>query len=128
MPQLIFQTGTKTMTKSLLVCLCACLMSVLAACSSTITTYKEYVGGRIVTADGGTRETIEGIEVWENGAPNRPFRVVGIVDDDRASGKIPRRHRLSDIAKKAKEAGGDAVVIYKEDSTLARIISNSYSS
>jgi hypothetical protein len=114
------------MAKLLLACLCACLISVIGACAST--TYKEYVGGRIVTAEGGTRETVEGIEVWENGAPNRPFRVIGIVDDKRSGGLIPRSMRLSDIAKKAKEGGGDAVVIYQEGSKLAGFISESYSS
>jgi hypothetical protein len=71
---------------------------------------------------------IEGVEVWENGAPNKPFRVIGIIDDERGGGRISRSSRLSDIAKKTKEAGGDGVIIYEEGSELAGFISNSYSS
>lgn len=102
------------------------LAVLLNGCTST--TYKEYVGGREVKGQGGTRELIEGVEVWENGAPNRPFRVIGIIDDHRGGGVIPRMSRLSDIAKKTKEAGGDAVIVYQEGSEIAGFISDSYSS
>lgn len=114
------------MRKVQLTFLAVCLATLLSACAST--TYKEYVGGREVTGQGGTREMIEGVEVWENGAPNRPFRVIGIIDDQRGGGVIPRMSRLSDIAKRTKEAGGDAAIIYQEGSEIAGFISNSYSS
>jgi hypothetical protein len=98
----------------------------LAGCAST--TYKEFIGGHEITGAGGTRQIVDGIEVWENGAPNRPFHVIGIVDDERGGGIIPRYSRLSDISKKARESGGDAVIIYQEGSEIAGFISDSYKS
>lgn len=110
------------MTKKLL--LATFLAAVLSGCATT--NYKEYVGGREVTGTGGAREMIDGMEVWSEGTPNRSFHVVGIIDDTRPGGPLPMASRLSDIVKKAKEAGGDAVLVYSEGSEVAGFVGNSF--
>ena len=105
-------------------CIAVAMAAVLAGCATT--TYKEYVGGKEVTGTGGAREMVDGMEVWTEGMPNRPFRVIGVIDDTRGGGRLPMASRLSDIAKKAKEANGDAVVIYREGSEVAGFVNNSF--
>lgn len=102
------------------------ISAALAGCAST--KYKEYVGGKEVVGTGGAREMIDGMEVWSEGTPNRKFRVVGIIDDERPGGLIPRATRMSDIVKKAKESGGDAIIVYNEGSQVAGFINNSFGS
>ena len=55
-----------------------------ASCASLVssTQYKEFVGGQVSTGNGGTKRVVEGVDVWENGEPNRPFRVIGIIEDE----------------------------------------------
>lgn len=104
------------------------LVATLAGCAHSNTTFKEYVGGREMNGTGGAREVVNGMEVWTDGTPNRRFRVIGIVDDERNGGVITRRGRIPAIIEKAKEAGGDAVVIYSEGSEVAGMVNNSFGS
>jgi hypothetical protein len=78
---------------------------------------------------GGTRLEKNGIEFWTSGAPSRPFRVLGIFTD-------ARKDRWWDgdalgsgsIARRAKEAGGDAVIVLSADTKLSGVSSfSSYS-
>jgi hypothetical protein len=104
------------------VLLCAALA--LAACATTV---KEYVGGQVITGTGGTREIVEGVEIWDNGSPPRAFRVIGILEDTRGAGILPMLSRKSDIASAVKKAGGDAVVVFQDGTELAGMINQSFS-
>lgn len=98
------------------------LFAVLAGCAST--TYKEFIGGGVVTGAGGTRESVDGMDVWENGAPPRPFRVIGVIDDVRGGGRVHQWGRMGDIVKVARAAGGDAVIVYADASEVSGYVSS----
>jgi hypothetical protein len=68
---------------------------------------------------GGTKVVVDGMEVWDNGDPPRKFKVLGIIDDQRPGGIIPMSQLRSDMVKKAREAGGDAVVQLSNQSQIA---------
>lgn len=58
--------------------------------------------------------SISGIEVWSEGAPARPFQILGTLTDDRLIGSYfgaSRTGYLKVIADGAKAAGGDAAVL-----------------
>jgi hypothetical protein len=51
------------------------------------------------------------MDMWTNGDPPRRFRILGIIDDERPGGLIPMAELKHDIVKKAREHGGDAVIL-----------------
>ena len=63
---------------------------------------------------GGACDVKEGIEIWKMGAPPRPYQIIGIIEDDRPGAVIPMATRPAQIAAKAKERGGDGVIIAGE--------------
>lgn len=54
---------------------------------------------------------VDGIDFWENGTPNRRFKVLGIIDHSRLHYVVALGSRDKAIAKAAKEHGGDAVIL-----------------
>lgn len=80
----------------------------LASCSTTFT---EYRGPDVARGTGGTVRVVEGIDFWENGTPDRSYRILGVIDDRREDGLLFRATRDRHIAAKAKEHGGDAVIL-----------------
>jgi hypothetical protein len=96
--------------------------ALLVACSST--TFTEYRGQGVRQGKGGTVRTAHGIEFWENGEPDRKYRIVGVIDDSRGSGLISQVKRDGAIAKTAREKGGDAVILLGRDKELSGIAGN----
>jgi hypothetical protein len=80
-------------------------------CSSTSTNYTAYEGGGTLEGTGGTRKTVDGIDIWDNGTPPRKYKVIGIIDDTRRKSVFGMSGYEEDLAKKAREAGADAIVI-----------------
>jgi len=67
---------------------------------------------------GGNRKMVDGVEFWISGDPPRRFQVLGAITDSRHEtgiwGAIRMSSLDSDIAKAAKNAGGDAVILTAE--------------
>ncbi len=89
--------------------LCAVLC---AGCAST--NYKAWHGGGVQTGPGGAMEVVQGVEVWTHGRPNRPYVVVGVIEDTRPGGIIPMAQRAGAVAKAAKAKGGDGLIVVNE--------------
>ncbi len=58
------------------------------------------------------------MEFWANGEPPRSYKILGIIDDARRSGWIAMSQFRSDIVKKAREVGGDAVILLSNQSQI----------
>jgi hypothetical protein len=77
------------------------------------------------TASGAPSRVVEGIEFFETTAPTRPYTVLGEMQDERyerggvAGMMISGIGQYSTIARKAKTAGGDAVVLVSADRQAA---------
>mgnify|MGYP005760461503 CR=1 FL=1 len=103
--------------------LIAATLIFLSACAST--EFKAYEGNnKTFTGNGGTKTTVNGIDIWDTGSPPRKFIVLGIIDDRRGSGPIPMYQLNSDIAKKVIEAGGDAAIQISSDTKITGYITN----
>lgn len=98
-----------TINKTITFIKIATVTFLLSGCMST--EYSPYVGSEILHGTGGTVKQQDGIDVWENGTPPRNYRIIGIIDDERGDGIIPQASKMEHIAAKAKEHGGDAVVL-----------------
>jgi hypothetical protein len=90
------------------------LTSVLLVSCAT-TNFTEYRGESVVRGKGGAVRKVEGIDFWENGDPNRKYRILGVIDDTRGDGLISRARKDTDIAEVARQYGGDAVVLIGSD-------------
>jgi hypothetical protein len=110
--------------KKLIMLLIGFSLSIIAGCATT--EYKSFEGkSNLFEGQGGTKVVIDGIEIWDNGEPPRKFQVLGIVDDERPGGIIPMSQLRSDIVKKAREVGGDAVIQLGSQSQIAGYYSSS---
>lgn len=94
------------------------IASLLAGCATT--EYKAFEGkSNVIEGKGGTKVVVNGMEIWDNGEPPRKFKVLGIIDDERPGGLIPMSQLRSDMVKKARDAGGDAVIQMNSQSQIA---------
>jgi len=101
-------------TASLIPLFALCIL--IAGCAST--NYTTFEGGREVEGTGGTKKTVDGIDIWNNGSPPRKFKIIGIIDDVRRQSLLGMAGYESALAKKAKEAGGDAIVFLDSHSDV----------
>jgi hypothetical protein len=95
----------------------------LAACATT--EFKTYEGARVVEGQGGTKVVVDGMEIWEYGEPPRKFKLIGLIEDSRPAGIIPMARLRGSIVKKARAAGGDAVIQITSQSRITGYYSNS---
>lgn len=94
------------------------VLPLVAGCATT--SYKPYEAkSNIFEGKGGTKVVFDGMEIWDNGDPPRRFTVLGIIDDQRPGGIIPMSQLRGDMVRKAREAGGDAIVQLSNQSQIA---------
>jgi hypothetical protein len=67
---------------------------------------------------GGTKTIVDGMEIWDTGGPPRKFKILGVIDDTRPSGPLPMSQLAATVVKRAKEAGGDAMVRLSSQSQI----------
>lgn len=94
-------------------------LTLAMGCSTTFTPAsapKRYVG------DGGTRQVVDGVELWTFGAPDRPFEIIGWIEDKRRSGVISRATFEGDVTRAAKQAGGDGLILLQRETRLRAIL------
>jgi hypothetical protein len=86
----------------------------------TSTDFQSWEGrNSVVEGRGGTRKVVDGMDVWTFGDPPRRFKVLGIIQDERPGGLIPMAKLKHDIVHKARENGGNAVILVSSASQLA---------
>ena len=73
----------------------------------------------VVQGRGGTKTVVDGMDFWTFGDPPRRFQVLGIIQDERGGGRIPMARLRHDIVQKARESGGNAVILVSSQSQLA---------
>jgi hypothetical protein len=84
----------------------------VTSCTKIRTNFTEYRGSSVIEGKGGTIRVVDGIDFWENGEPDRKYKIIGVIDDYRGEGLISRLvSRDVTIANMAREKGGDAVII-----------------
>lgn len=99
----------------------AVLPVVMLLCvSCTSTDFQSWEGrNSVVEGHGGTRKVVDGMDVWTYGDPPRRFKVLGIIQDERPGGIIATARLKHDIVEKARQNGGNAVILVSSASQLA---------
>lgn len=83
---------------------------VLSSCATTTFKSFETRGDGVIEGRGGTKTVQDGMDIWDYGDPPRRFKIIGIIEDERPGGIIPMAQLRSDMVKKAREAGGQALI------------------
>lgn len=93
------------------------LIFLLAGCSTTFLAYE----GRqdlIFEGVGGARTIVDGVDFWQHGDPPRTYQLIGYIKDKRGRGLISTLTKESNVATKAREFGGDAVIVLEANQTI----------
>lgn len=115
--------------KTCLAALVAAAMLTSPAIAKTKYEPLEFREPLILTGNGGSRMTKYEIDYWTSGAPPRRHQVLGLIRDNRGTGRIHGDAIGSKaVAKLVKEAGGDAVVIIDRNRRDTGVISGGQSS
>jgi hypothetical protein len=64
---------------------------------------------------GGASHQVGGIDFWTLGAPPRPYRIIGYIEDSRPGGPLPMASRLGSVAAQARAAGADGIIITSDN-------------
>ena len=104
--------------KTSLAVLAVLVLALVAGCATI--QYKPYEAkDNLFEGKGGTKVVVDGMEIWDNGDPPRKFKLLGIIDDQRPGGIIPMSQLHHDVVRKAREAGGNALVQIGNQSQIA---------
>ncbi|MGA0599356.1 hypothetical protein ACO2Q3_01475 [Caulobacter sp. KR2-114] len=93
--------------------------------------FLQYEGRNAVhEGQGGERKTIDGVDFWLRGDPPRRYQVLGSLSDRRHKTGIYGAIRMSgletDIARAARTAGGDAVILEGEQDEVTGVTGSSF--
>ena len=90
--------------------------------------FSPYESNNVFVGEGGTKEMVEGMELWTQGEPPRKYKLLGVIEDERADGPTARASYHHDIVKKARNVGGDALIQLSEKSKIEGYVINFESS
>jgi hypothetical protein len=100
------------------------LLVVMTGCALyNHTEFTEYRGPSEFQGQGGTVRTVDGIDIWQTGTPNRKFKILGLIDQSHYDNHtlisvIASATKDSELIKEAKAHGGDAVIILGSSSAI----------
>jgi hypothetical protein len=84
------------------------LAMLLTACATEFKVFE--AKNNVFEGAGGTKVVVDGMDVWDNGEPPKKFKILGFVEDERPGGPIYMAQLRGDVVRKARQAGGDAVI------------------
>jgi hypothetical protein len=104
---------------------------IVASCSSTSTHFTAYQDNTIFQGHGGVVRSVNGIEFWTDGSPDRKFKIIGVIASKQGTGQrlpgmlnqLTQLQQLvqsspeSHLAAEAKAHGGDAIIIIPHNRT-----------
>lgn len=92
-------------------------VSFLSGCATIVGTRTDFYpwqGDGIYQGDGGAVESVDGIEFWSIGEPNRPFKVIGYVTQSAKEGigynLVFGSLNRNELVKKVKENDGSGLI------------------
>jgi len=95
------------------------LAAAFLVCGCSTAKYEEFHSSDVVQGKGGELRDVDGMDFWENGDPDRKYKILGTIEESPKHhlplGRVSRLFSGSDdrdsaIAKVAHKKGGDAVV------------------
>ncbi len=112
------------MKQLLLLCLGIALAALPSGCALySNASYAEWSGPGIYTGTGGTKRTVDGIDIWQAGTPPCTYQLLGIVSQSNlqaanALSILANMDSENELVKQAKLHGGDAIVFLGQSSQV----------
>jgi len=88
----------------------------LTSCASV--NFTQYRSSEILQGKGGSIRVIDGVDFWENGEPDQKYKIIGVIDYKGNDAPISNLSMNTKIAKKAKENGGNGVILVSEEKEI----------
>jgi hypothetical protein len=86
----------------------------------------------IKEGEGGNKKVVDGVDFWVNGSPPHRFQILGALVDERWATGLYGMMRVAnlqhDIAKRARAAGGDAVILEDSHNSVWGVSSSTFGS
>lgn len=95
-----------------IIILSAVLVVLLVGCAQT--NYQQFEGRngpQIIEGQGGTKEVVNGYEIWDNGTPPHRYQVLGVVAIEDFDNVFGKQRIYNALSEQIKTAGGDAAVV-----------------
>ena len=92
----------------------------LMGCSAYQPDWSEYHGPSVMRGNGGTTTEVDGMEVWNEGTPPRPYRILGTMRSEGGRWS-DEDFELKLIAKAARTKGADALILLNSESRMEGI-------
>ena len=77
--------------------------------------YTNWRGDNVFQGDGGSVEIVNEVEIWENGAPNAKYKIVGVIDYKGRDALIQNKLKHGRLTKKALEYGADGLILMNDE-------------
>ena len=83
--------------------------------------FEPYSGPNEFTGQGGSKRTVDGIDIWDTGSPPQRFRILGYIfqrnlDNGSVMSVLANLDTQHEIVKQAKLAGGNAIIFEAQNS------------
>ena len=89
-------------------------VSVVLLVGCAHTNYQQFEGRngpQIIEGQGGTKDVVNGYEIWDNGTPPRRYQVLGVVSVEDFDNVLGKRRIRNALSEQIQAAGGDAAVV-----------------
>ena len=106
-------------------------VAALAAPAYASTQMLAYEGPDAVKqGQGGEKKVVDGVDFWLEGSPPHRFQVLGVLEDERWKTGLIGAIRMSslehDMARSARQAGGDAVILTNAQDNLRGVVGSTF--
>ncbi len=107
--------------------LCALFAATVLLCGCSSTKFTAYQGTDVIQGKGGAVRSVDGLDFWYDGDPDRKYKILGVLEDSSGHriplGPLSRFSKVfsessdkdSAIAQAARKRGADAVVAVSGD-------------
>ncbi|NWK77231.1 hypothetical protein [Aquitalea sp. LB_tupeE] len=105
-----------------LACLILCTTLLQACTTSDYTMFEYRNGSKIIDGEGGSKRTVDGVEIWDAGDPPHRYRIMGMIrvsDYDMAYVNTTMLHA---IAQQVRHSGGSAAILLNSNGGMRTAI------
>lgn len=98
-------------------------LTIISCAAYSNTSFSAWNGASEYVGKGGTKRTVDGIDIWEVGDPARKYQVLGLltqrnVQNGSVVSTLAAMNSESDLVAAAKKAGGDGILVLSADSQI----------
>jgi hypothetical protein len=96
----------------------------IAGCASMLTVdYQPYEAKtNLFQGEGGTKVTVDDIDLWANGTPSSKFSILGIATIEIGAGSPDESATRSAVAAKVKQMGGNGAIQINNNSAFSGVV------